>query len=56
MLRKEVENCVGVALKSARFCKIGSLLVETYTFKQTRKLIMTDFLINSSVLIEVTVA
>src|ERR1700755_2990017 len=56
LLRKAVEGASGGALKSARFCKTGSLLVETYSAKQTKRLLSTDTLLNGSVPVEVSVA
>lgn len=56
VLRQAVELISDGPIKSARYCKSGSLLIETFSNVQTKKLLNAKSIINDTVPIEVTIA
>src|SRR5215469_10227362 len=55
-IKKSLEVIADGSIKSARFCRSGSLLVETHNFEQSKKIFHAKSLINNSLPIKVTVA
>lgn len=56
VLRLAIENITGGPIKTARYCRSGSLLLETCNKIQTRRLLQAKSIINGTIPIEVTVA
>ncbi|KAL7638474.1 UNVERIFIED_CONTAM: hypothetical protein RMT77_011044 [Armadillidium vulgare] len=55
-LKKGIELITDGPIKSAKFCRSGSLLIETYNYNQTKKFAVAKTLINKTIQIKVTPA
>src|SRR5215469_1632995 len=55
-LKKSLKVIAGGSIKSAKFCGTGSLLVETSSFDQSKKIFSAKSLLNNTLAITVSIA